>query len=341
MSFRPPRVQPDFSDLITSLNNSRNQIKDNPLYQTIFLLLQRITISRDQVVKQIKDTDEITGNLLAFSYLTVNDDSAVLRNSRRELAGSGISFDDSVANVRTISSTGTFTKVTSTVTGTQNNLNIGIIGNTYCEWSGSSDATVTGITLGISGRLLIIKNTGSKVIYFSHNSGSSSAANRFQNIVTSSTTAVAPGGWIYFIHNGTDWRMTGHEQGDYITPAFAAGDFTLNGDRTWTVDSGDVTTYQWKLIGRSIHIIFVLETTTISGGTSSTTAKIAIPNGYISTKTVLSLSSYFILGATLSGGFISASASGTVINSVKIDQTDFGTGTNNMYFYGQFLFPVN
>jgi Leucine-rich repeat (LRR) protein len=104
MGFKPERVQPDFSDLITSLNNSRNQIKDNPLYQTIFLLLQRITTSRNNIVKQIEDADELVGNLQTASYLTVNNESATLINSRRLLAGVGITFDDTVVNQRTISS---------------------------------------------------------------------------------------------------------------------------------------------------------------------------------------------------------------------------------------------
>lgn len=103
MAFKPDRTQPDFADLVTSLNNSRNQIKDNPLYQTIFILLNRITTSRNNIVKQLEDIDEAINEVLSLSFLTVNDESLTLVNSRRLVAGANISFDDTTANVRRIS----------------------------------------------------------------------------------------------------------------------------------------------------------------------------------------------------------------------------------------------
>ncbi len=45
--------------------------------------------------------DAIT-DLLAAAYATVADESALLPNSRQLLAGTGITFDDTVANARTI-----------------------------------------------------------------------------------------------------------------------------------------------------------------------------------------------------------------------------------------------
>ena len=105
MPFRPERTQPDFSDLITSLNNSRNQITDNPLYQTIFVLLQRITTSRNNIIKQIEDVDEAVTNFAAASFLTTENESAQFLNSRQLLAGIGITFDDTVPFIRTINAT--------------------------------------------------------------------------------------------------------------------------------------------------------------------------------------------------------------------------------------------
>lgn len=106
MPFRPDRAQPDFADLITSLNNSRNQIKDNPLYQTVFLLLQRITTSRNNIVKQLEDIDELVNDLLASTYLTVEDESVQLINSRQLLPGTNITFDDTLPHKRIVNSTG-------------------------------------------------------------------------------------------------------------------------------------------------------------------------------------------------------------------------------------------
>lgn len=106
MPFRPKPVQPEFNDLITSLSNSRNQIKDNALYQTIFLLIKRLTISKDLTQKQIKDIDETLDNILSATFLTVDDESNLLVNSRKEVAGPGITFNDATPHIRVISASG-------------------------------------------------------------------------------------------------------------------------------------------------------------------------------------------------------------------------------------------
>lgn len=53
------------------------------------------------------------------TFLTVANETATLPNSRRLLAGSGINFDDSVANVRTISSVNGIVSITTILTNNQ------------------------------------------------------------------------------------------------------------------------------------------------------------------------------------------------------------------------------
>ena len=67
---------------------------------------------------------------------------------------------------------------------------------TLIEWSGAADFTCTGLAGGVAGYLVTVKNTGTKVATFAHASASSSAANRFTNVVTSGPTPIAPGGWV-------------------------------------------------------------------------------------------------------------------------------------------------
>lgn len=231
--------------------------------------------------------------------------------------------------------------LTNSDTGTQNNWNPGISFNTLIEWSGASDITITGLSGGFTGRSFILKNTGTKVAYFSHNNGSSSASNRFKNLVTSSTTAVAAGGYIYYVNDGTDWKLVDHDQGDYITPTFSAGDFTFSGDRTWTVDAGDVTTQAWKLTGRSLHYIWKIASSTISGGTATGFFKIAIPNSYSPTLNVLSMSTYILVGANEYVAYANIAAAGTTVGIQSVPATaDFGISTNGAYVYGQTFFEV-
>ncbi len=131
------------------------------------------------------------------------------------------------------------TLISSSVTGTQNDYAPGVLQNTVEEWSGASNATFTGLSGGVLGYFYTFKNIGTKVANFSHLSGSSSSANQFKNIITSTTTPVAPGGYITYFYDGTNWKIVGHSQGAAITytPVWTNGTLgngTLAGNYTVT-----------------------------------------------------------------------------------------------------------
>lgn len=106
MPFKPGPVSPDFHSLIVSLDNSKMQVKNYSLYQTIFFLIQNTAKARDLLEAAVKDIDEIIADAIAGSFMTVDDDTAIFPNSRRTLAGIGITFDDTIPGIRTISTTG-------------------------------------------------------------------------------------------------------------------------------------------------------------------------------------------------------------------------------------------
>jgi|SRR5215510_5664708 len=103
--FPPTPQQPDFAPLFTSLANSRTQLTDNALYQTIFLLIQLVTRSRDLTVADINTINQTISAILAATLLTVNDETQTFANSRRLLAGTGISFNDATPGQRIINAT--------------------------------------------------------------------------------------------------------------------------------------------------------------------------------------------------------------------------------------------
>lgn len=106
MPFKLPRIQPDFSSLFISLSNSKQQVENNALYQTIFGLIKKIIQSQGLF---IDDGDKINAEISAIkatTVLTVNDETKTFANSRQLLAGSGIAFNDAIAGKRTISATG-------------------------------------------------------------------------------------------------------------------------------------------------------------------------------------------------------------------------------------------
>lgn len=100
--FKPDEVQPDYADLITSLVNSRSQIKENALFQTIYLLLQRITKSKRLFEDDLKDLQALIDRFKNITFITLDDETIFLPNSRRLLESLGIDLDDSVFGEETI-----------------------------------------------------------------------------------------------------------------------------------------------------------------------------------------------------------------------------------------------
>lgn len=92
----------DLDRLKATLMTSGLQQKDNALFQVISQLI-------DAVRQFVISTGTITGSgggsggLLNATYLTASDQAALLPNSRELLAGSNVSFDDTIPNERTIS----------------------------------------------------------------------------------------------------------------------------------------------------------------------------------------------------------------------------------------------
>lgn len=107
MAFKPGPVQPDFSSLVVSLDNSRTQLSNYSLYQTILFLIQNTQKARDLLVADVDTINEQISEILASTFLTVNDESNDFPNSRQLLAGVGVAFDDSIPNRRTINVTAT------------------------------------------------------------------------------------------------------------------------------------------------------------------------------------------------------------------------------------------
>jgi hypothetical protein len=175
---------------------------------------------------------------------------------------------------------GAFTVISNTATGAVNDwAPAGMSGNTMIEWNGVSDFAPTGLAGGVAGQIIIFKNnTAAKIATFA-NLVTSAAGNQFTNYVTSAPTPVAAGGSITFQHDGTNWKIVGHEQGAWITPAYLSTDFTGQAAMTWTVDAGDVIVYRYRLAGRMLMVSWVLRTTSV-GGTLNKALIIKVPGGF-------------------------------------------------------------
>jgi len=118
MAWKGQQSEPiDYISLLSVLINSKIQQTNPPLYQVISELLRRLNDNKKAVDTAIEELEvqtttigdtiiNISGITGDATFITVNDETISLPNSVQLLAGTGINFDDSVPNKRTIIATG-------------------------------------------------------------------------------------------------------------------------------------------------------------------------------------------------------------------------------------------
>ena len=128
----------------------------------------------------------------------------------------------------------------------------------------------------------------------------------------------------------------------WVTPAFNAGDFTGSDSMTWTVEAGDVTTFQYTVSGKVMTFVFVLNTTTV-GGTPASALEIAIPGGFTSTTEVWATAYAVDSGdGTSAPAPCNTLASGTRINCfTNGGSTVWTAATNTTQLKGQITFEID
>jgi len=88
MPFIPPGGKPDLAKIRTYLNNSQAKTKDVPLFQAVDILVQWLQLFGVDSISTKADS--------SITYITLNDERAKLPNSRQLVAGTGVTFDDTV-----------------------------------------------------------------------------------------------------------------------------------------------------------------------------------------------------------------------------------------------------
>jgi hypothetical protein len=72
--------QPDFSSLLVSLANSGASLKSHALYQTVYLLLQKMMQSQGLFQKDLEGANG-EGGLKNVTYITQDDETALFVSS--------------------------------------------------------------------------------------------------------------------------------------------------------------------------------------------------------------------------------------------------------------------
>jgi hypothetical protein len=241
------------------------------------------------------------------------------------LAGYGIT--DADPKYRTV--------VTSTSTGAVDNFAPALVGHTIVRLNNATDLALTGMAGGVSGQLVTFVSIGAGNVTMAYNSSSSTAGNKFLNYITSGVTPLVAGsGKATYLYDGTTlaWRLVNYDMGGWLTPAFAAGNFTGANSQTWTVEGADVTTNQYTLVGRTISWNLRILTTTV-GGTPDPNLQVAMPNGYTGAHDVY-MPAYAGQAASSTGLF----GIFTGFNKLSIlrtfDAANWASGTNNTQVNG-------
>ena len=168
----------------------------------------------------------------------------------------------------------------STTTGNIDDLDFG--NAKYIRMNNASLATIRGLKAGLDGQTVTIVSVGSAQVDLAHqNAGNPTAANRLINISAATQMSLAPGtGTATFQYDAATqrWRMITHDQGDYITVPFAAGNYTGNGSMTWIVDPSDQIYVKYKQMGRTLICKASVINSTV-GGTASSGLRVAAPAG--------------------------------------------------------------
>jgi hypothetical protein len=140
-------------------------------------------------------------------------------------------------------------------------------------------ATIQGIDPGISGQHLTIVAVGTGQVDMTYNDAAAAAGKKVITFVTVGTTSLAPGGVATLVYDGVTsrWLMESHDQGAWITPTFAAGDYTVPSG-TITVAAGDVVTCKYLLRGHTLHFRFAFATIDTTGSPAYISR--LIPGGY-------------------------------------------------------------
>ena len=125
----------------------------------------------------------------------------------------------------------------------------------------------------------------------------------------------------------------------WTTPSYDANNFYSAGGQTWTVEAGDVTTYAYIIIGKTMTLNFAIVSSTV-GGTPAAGLLLKIPEGKTIAKTLL-----FPIFAINGTGVISygnAAAGNTYVTLQKNVAGDvWAASTNATQVHGLLTVEIN
>jgi len=126
----------------------------------------------------------------------------------------------------------------------------------------------------------------------------------------------------------------------WITQAYASGDFTAAGAMSWTVASGDLAVFDYRILGKEMLANIIINTSTV-GGTVNSPLKIKIPGGRSCSRRAINACHILDNGVRQIAYFeVDPAGDATQINVSKADGSNWTLSTDNTYVRGQLTIPL-
>lgn len=220
-------------------------------------------------------------------------------------------------------------EVTKTTTGNIDDLDFS--NAEVIRMNNATDSTIRGLVAGVAGQQVTIVSIGAGNVLLAHQNAGSAVGNRLINTATSGNTPLAAGkGVATYTYDATTarWRLSAHDQGAWITPTFAAGDYSAWNVGSWTVASA--TTQQYWLRGTQLFRMWA-----VSGTTAG--SPIAVTMAMVGGFTPVSSNGIYYIGlnggGTAEAGYYDAAfaIAGTPVACLRFGNVAFGNGTVTVY----------
>lgn len=128
--------------------------------------------------------------------------------------------------------------------------------------------------------------------------------------------------------------------GEWSDVAFSAGNFTAGGAQTWTLTSGDQTSYAYTLIGHTMTLAVALDTTSV-GGTPNPELRIAVPLGLTVAGRSIINTFWGIDNGVVTVGRLVAGVGNAYISVFNQAGANWTASANNTAVQGQITFSIN
>lgn len=142
-------------------------------------------------------------------------------------------------------------------------------------------------------------------------------------------TAAGEFDWDGLISADSGYKERGRTvaMGEWTTQPFSAGEYTANGSMSWSVDSGDVVSNSYSLVGKTLNWALYVGDTTV-GGTPNTELRFTLPGSLVAAAGIIYPAKIIDNGGAVEDGQCYTTAASSTLNCQRAGLANFSASTN-------------